>query len=146
MTRSALMHIQNLPALPTLFQASMLTLLSTNIPMSMTLKTALISVQPDGKLVNDPSPKQLRMATSTHVLAFSSHGDLMVIESEGDFSAEVWEEVHDKAKDVCCGDSDEESDEDTSMDSGDAVKPDGVWQDVVLDKIKKERRWRTNLN
>ena len=112
----------------------------------MTLTATIVTVQSDGQLLNNASHEQSKQAISTHVLAFSSHGDLLVVESEGDFSLEIWEEVYDKAKAVCCGDSDEESDEDTSMASSEVVKPDGVWQDVVLEKIKKERRWRSSVS
>ena len=42
---------------------------------------------------------------SMHVLTFSSHGDLLVAESEGVFDVDTWEAVFDAAKMVCCSSS-----------------------------------------
>ena len=92
---------QNLPLLPALLQASMLALLSTSIPLSMTLTSTLIAVDFLGQLVQDPSVAQLREAESVHVFAFSSRGDLLLVESEGEFDIVIWGAAMEKARLVC---------------------------------------------
>ena len=47
----------------------------------------------------------LNHVKSMHVLTFSSHGDLLVAESEGVFDVDTWEAVFDAAKMVCCSSS-----------------------------------------
>ena len=119
--------------------------------MTMTLSAALVAVQPEHRLSSNPSLDEIKSATSLHVLAFSSHGDLLVIESEGDFSLEVWEAVYEKARIVCRGQegTDEDSEEaDVSMNE-DVVETDFKLEDLlknaVQEKILKERKWRESL-
>ena len=50
----------------------------------MTLTAALIAVDGE-KMILDPTSEQLKVAASIHVFAFSSHGDLLVVESEGEY-------------------------------------------------------------
>lgn len=69
----------------------------------MTLTATLVAVSSNGTMVNDPSVQQIKLASSIHVLAFSSHGDLLAVESEGDFTIDIWEEVNQRAKLVCHG-------------------------------------------
>ena len=117
-------------------------LLSTAIPLTMTLTATLVAVNPDATYTTDPSVQQVKLASSVHVLAFSSHGVLLVAESEGDFTVDIWEEAHQKAKLHCHGESDEESEsEDVSMTSDDGFKLESVLKDVVERKIAEERKW-----
>ena len=51
----------------------------------------------------DPSPRQIEAARSVHVFAFTSHDDLLVAESEGDFTMQDWEAAHAAAGEICCG-------------------------------------------
>ncbi len=76
----------------------------------MTLTATLVAVEPKGTITTDPSPQELRSASSIHVFAFSSLGDLLVVESEGDFSMEIWDEVHGRAFMVCHGKDRDDSD------------------------------------
>ena len=93
----------------------------------------------------DASAQDLRLASSIHVLAFSSKGDLLVIESEGDFSMDIWEEVHGKAKAICQGREEGGSDsEDTSMDLEESVILEDTLKDAVRSKIQKEMRWKND--
>jgi exosome complex component RRP46 len=54
-------------------------------------------------LIQNPSIVEIRKAASVHVLAFTSHGSLLVNESKGNFSTEDWERVYDEAERICCG-------------------------------------------
>ncbi len=113
----------------------------------MTLTTTLIAVEATGKMTPDPSPQELISALSVHVLAFSSLGDLLVVESEGDFGMETWDEVHKRALMVCHGaDQDDSDEEDVSMDSGDGEKLEDILRDAVQGKVARERQWKQSLS
>lgn len=112
----------------------------------MTLTATLVGVNSNDTLVVDPSMQQLKLASSIHVLAFSSHGDLLVVESEGNFTIDIWEEVHRKAKLICHGEEgDEGVSEDVSMNSDDISKLDDVLKDAIEGKIAKEQRWKESM-
>lgn len=99
---------QNLAILPALLQTAVLTLLSASMPLAMTLTSVLLALKSDGKsrnIVTSPTVVQFQAADSVHVLAFTSQEDLLVAESEGTFTLEEWNEVHDTAKALCCHES-----------------------------------------
>lgn len=50
------------------------------------------------------------------MLAFSSHGDLLVAESEGTFTMDDWEAVYKAAKVMCCDDSEGQVMQDQELD------------------------------
>ncbi|KAL9063836.1 MAG: hypothetical protein Q9161_009238 [Pseudevernia consocians] len=138
----------NLSVLPALLQASILALVSTSVPISTTLTATLVAVNSNSTLVIDPSVQQIKLASSIHVLAFSSRGDLLVVESEGDFTIDKWEEVHQRAKLICHGDEGDESEsesEDVSMDSDDVSKLENVLKEAVETKMAKEQRWKASM-
>lgn len=54
-------------------------------------------------VVADPSPRELEDARSVHVLAFTSRDELLLVESEGDFSLDEWQRAYDAARKICCG-------------------------------------------
>lgn len=66
--------------------------------------TVAAVVTEDGKtrIAVDPSPRQREKSRSLHVLAFTSHEELLLAESEGDFSMDEWEEVYQTARTICC--------------------------------------------
>lgn len=137
--------MQNLPVLPALLQASILALLSTSIPLSMTLTAALVAVDAR-RLTLDPTAEELKVASSIHVFAFSSHGDLLVVESEGEFGIETWEEAYQKARLACRGEEDNDSEsEDVSMDSDNDTKLENVLRDAVRRKVAREQKWKQDL-
>jgi exosome complex component RRP46 len=76
-----------------LLQTSLLALLSASIPLSITFTTSLITIARNGNTVVNPSPQDLQHARSMHVLTFSAEGDLLVAESQGEFSSGDWERV-----------------------------------------------------
>ncbi|KAL8945810.1 MAG: hypothetical protein Q9222_007701 [Ikaeria aurantiellina] len=134
----------NLPVLPALLQSSILALLSTSLPLTMTLTATLVIVSPSGELVTEPSPKAIKEATSTHILGFSSHGKLLLAESEGVFDIDTWDQVHDKAEKTCrgtsVGDSDQMTDVDVSATGSESLET--SLQNAIQDKAQREQRWR----
>lgn len=136
----------------------MLALLTTSIPLSMMLTSTLIVADAEGELVSDPPPTLLANATSVHVLAFSSLGDLLIVESEGNFNINTWDRVHTKAQQICRGsevgqdDSEEEAEEDEDEDMDVDVDTDKnargrpskerLLRGIVQEQAKGARRWR----
>jgi len=73
--------------------------------MRATATSAIITiVSNDGatKLVSEPSLRDVEAAQSVHVLAFTSQDELLLAESEGDFTVKEWDDVYDTAKKICC--------------------------------------------
>ena len=112
----------------------------------MTLTATLIAAESNGTLVVRPSVEQLELASSIHVLAFSSYGDLLVVESEGDFTINTWDMVHQKARLICHQEDGDESDsEDVSMRLDDVSKLGNVLRDAVERKVAEEQRWKKSM-
>lgn len=113
----------------------------------MTLTATLVAVDSNGALVVKPSAEQIKQASSIHVLAFSSYGDLLVVESEGDFTLDTLDEVHQKARSVCYGEEQDESEsesEDFSMELDDVPPLANVLKEAVERKVAEEQRWKRN--
>ncbi|KAK0657518.1 hypothetical protein B0T16DRAFT_452966 [Cercophora newfieldiana] len=95
----------NFAIIPALLQTAVLALLSAAVPMRATATSAIVAVvSQDGasELVADPSPREVEAAQSVHVLAFTSQDELLLAESEGDFTVKEWDDVYDTAKRICC--------------------------------------------
>ena len=138
--------IQNIQVLPALLQTSILALLATSIPLRMTLTATLIAVTSDKGLIRDPSAEQIAAATSLHVLSFSSHGDLLVVESEGSFSIEVWDQVFRKAHQICRGINSDGGNEDVDMDAEQEQSLEDILRKTMHDKTTQDQKWKENLN
>ena len=138
-------YIQNIQILPALLQTAVLALLSSSIPLSMIVTSTLIAIDAFGKLTIDPSVKEVHLASSIHVVAYSSQGDLLVIESEGSFSTDILEQVVETASQVCRGQSSEGSKNvDVHMEEG-AMSLEDSMKMLVQTKIAKEQKWKENL-
>ncbi len=78
------------------------------MPLTMTATSAFLALTSDGStrsIIRNPTVLQSESADSVHVLAFTSHGDLLVAESEGSFTLEDWDTVYEAGKAICCDDS-----------------------------------------
>ncbi|ROW14861.1 hypothetical protein VPNG_03787 [Cytospora leucostoma] len=96
----------NLLIIPALLQTALLALLSAAVPMRATVTSTVAAVSSDSgdsQITLDPSPRQADSSRSVHVLAFTSHDELLLAESEGDFTMNEWDEVYQAARKVCCG-------------------------------------------
>ena len=129
-------------------------MLSASIPLSMAYVSTFAIVLSSNRTVIDPPPSMLlrqqvddEEVVSIHVLAFSSHGDLLVAESEGEFDPDVWEEVHDGAKKFCCSSRGRSShgEGEEEMDIDDAKKEEGLedkLRDAVGTHVRRELGWK----
>lgn len=96
--------------------------------------------------MQDPSAEQIRSAASVHVLAFSSHGDLLLVESDGSFGIDAWEEVVEQARHICHGAEAAEIDVDgASMDSSGQLSLENMMKNTMQERMVKEQRWRESL-
>ncbi|KAL8801821.1 MAG: hypothetical protein Q9200_006812 [Gallowayella weberi] len=134
----------NLSLLPALLQTSILALLSTSLPMTMTLTSTLIAVSRSGELLAEPSPEALEEATSAHVLSFSSHGELLVAESEGAFDIHTWDQIYGKAEHLCRSRStrDQYQAEEVNMDSSEPMSLEDSLRNIIEEKAAREQRWK----
>ena len=79
----------------------------------MTLTSVLLALTSDGtakKILRNPTFIQSQSADSLHVLAFTSHGELLVAESEGSFTIGDWNDIYEAGKAICCNDSEQDGD------------------------------------
>ncbi|KAL1960576.1 hypothetical protein VTO42DRAFT_7155 [Malbranchea cinnamomea] len=133
-----------LQILPSLLNTSLLALLSAAIPMSMTYASTIIAVSPSGELIQNPSAHDIITAKSTHVLAFSSKGHLLLNESDGSFDMEIWDKVHDLAQLTCQSGTDGiKPGQDVDMEA--TFKPEPVAQivrDAIEDRLREDHAWK----
>jgi exosome complex component RRP46 len=100
---------QNLLIIPALLQTAVLALLSAAVPMRATATSAVAAVSlSDGEtqITMDPSPREADKSRSVHVLAFTSFSELLLAESEGDFTMPEWDQVYETSRGACCGAAD----------------------------------------
>ena len=115
---------QCIELLPPLLNAAVLSLLSTTVPLSKTLTSVVVALDSRNTILVRPSASESQKARSTHVLAFSSHRELLLVESEGAFDIDIWETVAETAKALCCG---------ASPEIGDAMAVEGQEPDRGLE-------------
>ncbi|KAI0019573.1 hypothetical protein F4780DRAFT_442686 [Xylariomycetidae sp. FL0641] len=95
----------NLPILPALLQTAILSLLSAALPLTATLTStslAVVAGQGDRKIVSNPTAREIEQSRSFHVFAFTSHNELLLVESEGIFTMQEWDELFATAQNQCC--------------------------------------------
>lgn len=111
----------------------------------MIVTSTLIAVDDVGKFTVDPSVKEVHLAPSIHVVAYSSQGDLLVIESEGSFSTQILEQVIEIGSQVCRGPNTEGSKNiDVHMEEG-VMSLEDTMRMLLQTKMVKEQRWKENL-
>lgn len=93
--------------------------------------------------MQDPSPKDIQAALSLHILAFSSRGDLLLAESEGEFDIQTWEAVVERAREICWGVDTKNSDEvDITFDSAEEGSLQHTLRSTMEEKMVKDQRWK----
>ncbi len=108
----------------------------------MILTSTLIAVDSLGNVISDPCAKEVHLASSIHVVAFSSHGGLLVVQSEGSFGIDVLEDVLEKGRRVCRGTETEGRPKGAvNMDAG-QMSLEETMKIAVQQKIAKEQRRR----
>jgi len=112
--------------MPALFQTAVLALLSAAVPMRATATASCVAIvlqDKTKKMITDPSPREVEIAKSVHVLAFTSQDELLLAESEGDFTVKDWDDVYEVAKTGCSGLESQAERVEMVLDDVDAGKP-----------------------
>lgn len=69
-----------------------------------------------------------------------------MIESEGEFSINIWEDVYESAMKICRGKEIVNSDdEDMSLDSQSTPTLEDVLREIIREKAAKEQTWKESL-
>lgn len=92
-----------MPILPALLHTAVLALLSASTPLAKTLASTILVSNGTKEILRNPTLIQIQEAKSVHVFAFSSFRELLIAESEGDFSMGEWEQLYEFAEQLCCG-------------------------------------------
>lgn len=127
-------------------QTAVLSLLSAALPLTTTLTSTSLAIIADGqskKIVPSPSPREIQASESFHVLSFTSHDELILVESEGHFTMKEWDDVYTAARRQCCP-SPSTNDGDTDMDDANVA---GVnWKQFTRStleaKVASDLHWK----
>jgi exosome complex component RRP46 len=133
--------------MPALFQTSVLALLSAGVPMKATATATTMALNhQDGskRTIVDPSPREVETAQSVHVLAFTSHDELLFAESEGDFTVKEWDDVYETARKVCCRPAMQREGIAMVLDDEDASGPDmrHFIRSAMESKVATDLQWK----
>lgn len=108
----------------------------------MTLTSLSIAVDSSKKMLVNPDALALREAESVHVFAFSSLGDLLVVESAGEFDLQTFETATRLAQAKCTSKHTQYQDKsDMILDSREDTKED-ILRSLIRQKFEKEERWK----
>lgn len=104
---------------------------------------AVVSEDGSKKIIADPSPKDIGEATSLHALAFTSHDELLLSESEGDFTVEEWDDVYERAQEICCQSTSKQAAVDMMLDDA-ASGPDmrSFLRSALETKVASDLYWK----
>lgn len=121
--------------------AAVLALLDAGVPLKSVLAATIVAfLKGRGGVVVEPGVEDLKIAESTHVLAFTSAGHLGFVESEGEFEYEDFERAVEAGRLVCSArQTGIEDDMETDAEQGVGE----VIRKVVREKIEKDLRWRS---
>jgi exosome complex component RRP46 len=114
------------------------------MPLSMTLTSVFLALVSEGSsrtVIRNPTLLQSQSSNSVHVLAFSSHGDLLVAESEGAFTMDDWEAVYEAGKAMCCDNSEDEVMQDQELDHN-AGGMDMFVKSALQAKVTADLHWK----
>ncbi|KAL7788239.1 ribosomal protein S5 domain 2-type protein [Trichoderma ceciliae] len=134
----------NLGIVPALLHAAILGLLTATIPLkTVASATCLAITNADGSNVKaDPTPAEIDQARSVHVLGFTADRDLLLVESEGSFSADEWDLVLQTAERVCCRSQEIENDAEMGGYGAESENVQQFMRSVLEAKAAEGLHWR----
>lgn len=89
---------QDLPILPALLQATCFALLDAAIPMRCTFSSTVVAISANDELLTEPNATRTGDTKSLHAFTSDSRGQLILIQSEGDFDLRGWERAEQEAQ------------------------------------------------
>ena len=134
-----------LPVLAGLVNAAVAGCLDAAVGMrGIVVATTVAVMKGSGELKTEPGLKDVKGASSLHVLGFNTVGELVLVESEGRFSFEEWEGVEELARRTCLTGVGEKGD--VKMQDAEVEKAGKSLQDImrgaVEAKVMANERWR----
>ncbi|KAL2890072.1 Exosome complex component RRP46 [Ceratocystis lukuohia] len=142
----------NLAAIPALLHSAILGLMAAAIPLNCLASATVLATAPTAEadggkqaITVDPSAVEISRARAVHVFSFTSKDELLMAESEGEFSAIELADAMAVAKDVCCRAVKEEQGLDTAMEGTDGNEPTNMrqfMQSVVEAKLRVDMQWK----
>ncbi|KAH0607650.1 uncharacterized protein H6S33_002684 [Morchella sextelata] len=120
--------------------AAVLALLDAAVPLKSVLAATTVAfMKGSGGVVVEPGLDELKNSSSTHVLAFTSTGQLGFVESDGEFEYEDFERVVEAGRRVCSV----EQKGHHAMDMGAKYQAVGeLIRKIMSQKVEKDMRWR----
>ena len=132
-----------LPVLAGLVNAAVAGCLDAGVGMRGTVGATLLVITRNNEVKVGWSAAELKAARSMHVLAFSSAGELLLVESEGKFSFEEWEEVEGLGRRACVGNKPGKEGDGVDMEvEGDTKATQDVLRAAVEMRVMADERWR----
>jgi exosome complex component RRP46 len=122
-------------------------LLSASIPLAETLTSVVLAITSDEEsqsILRNPTLTELQSADSVHVLGFTSHGELLVAESEGSFTIDDWNEIYEAGKRLCCDGIETDIDDDIMQDEISEERPSEATliKAIVREKVATDLHWK----
>jgi exosome complex component RRP46 len=130
--------------LPALLQTANLALLSAAIPLASTLTSTALAVAIEEKgshVIRNPTTRDAEIASSLHVFAFTSLGDLVLAESEGNFTLEEWNKLHDMAQQQCQAQP-QSADVDMDASGHPAANMGDFTRSIVEEQVASDLHWK----
>jgi exosome complex component RRP46 len=144
--------LQNLLSIPALMHAAVLGLLTAAVPLKYIATATVLAIPADasqgGKaatMLVDPSPAEADKARSIHALGFTSDDELLLMESEGEFTVEEMKQVLGTAERVCGQGAKDAEQRDTNMGDGAVAESGGIKafiRSVMETKTAADLHWK----
>jgi exosome complex component RRP46 len=123
----------------------MLVLVSASLPLAATFTSTIVTISPTGKIQSYPTPTAILESSSIHVFSFSSSGDPLLAESEGEFSIDEWDKVFNLAQELCCGHVEGKNDGMMEIDGG-RQSTQSFLVDTISKKVEIDLKWKEEFN
>lgn len=104
----------------------------------------LAVVNDDGtsRIAVNPTAREIEKSQSLHVFAFTSHNDLILAESEGEFTMKEWNTVLNIAQRQCCASSSSEDVDMTGDETLVGADLKNFTRSIVEAKIASDLYWK----
>ncbi|KXT01529.1 hypothetical protein AC578_4541 [Pseudocercospora eumusae] len=126
--------------LPALINAALTAAIDGGLPLATTTSAVLAVVTDTGKVVVDPSEKEVFESRSIHATAFNQHGEQLLDESSGIFDINTWGAVVDASQQACAA-AIAPAGDDAAMTNGD--NSNAPWlRETLEEQARKANAWR----
>ena len=102
----------------------------------------MVAVSSAGKIYSNPSPSDILESASLHVFSFLPNGDPLLVESEGDFSIDEWNDALGIAQELCCGHTDKKRGEDDMDTEEERPSMQSFLVDTISKKVNRDLKWK----